>query len=115
MEPIILRIKTASLYSTPDTKKKAVGSLPSGNGLYSTQKVVNSIGKTWYRITYKGKNLYIYSGDVYKSSSKTLAKKDYQISQDTYVYSSYGTAYTKLIKIPKGTVISVGKDGWQLV
>ncbi len=98
--------KTVSLYSTPDTKKKAVGSLPSGNGLYSTQKVVNSIGKTWYRITYKGKNLYIYSGDVYKSSSKTLSKKDYQISQDTYVYSSYGTAYTKLIKIPKGTVIS---------
>jgi beta-N-acetylglucosaminidase len=98
--------KTASLYSTPDTKKKALGSLPSGNGLYSSHKVVNSIGKTWYRITYKGKSLYIYSGDVYKSSSKSLAKKDYQISQDTYVYSSYGTAYTKLIKIPKGTVIS---------
>ncbi|NHC42572.1 SH3 domain-containing protein [Bacillus sp. MM2020_1] len=98
--------KMASLYSTPDTKKKAVGSLPSGNGLYSSQKVVNSIGKTWYRITYKGKILYIYSGDVNKSSSKSLAKKDYQINQDTYVYSSYGTAYTKLIKIPKGTVIS---------
>jgi beta-N-acetylglucosaminidase len=98
--------KTASLYSTPDTKKKPVGSLPSGNGLYSSQKVVNSIGKTWYRITYKGKTLYIYSSDVYKSSSKSLAKKDYQISLDTYVYSSYGTAYTKLIKIPKGTVIS---------
>lgn len=98
--------KTTTLYSTPDTKKKAVASLGSGNGLYSSQVVVNSIGKTWYRVTYKGKNLYIYSGDVSKASAKTLSKKDYQISKDTYVYSSYGTAYPKLITIPKGTVIS---------
>lgn len=98
--------KTAKLYSTPDTKKKAIASLPNGNGLYSTQKVVNSIGKTWYRVTYKGKYLYISSGDVYKSSAKTLSKKNYQINNDTYVFSSYGPSFTKLIKIPKGTVVS---------
>jgi beta-N-acetylglucosaminidase len=98
--------KTAKLYSTPDTKKKAVASLTSANGLYSSQKVVNSIGKTWYRISYKGKYLYINSGDVSKSSAKTLSKKNYQINLDTYVYSSYGSAYSKLIMIPKGTVVS---------
>ncbi|MBV7505719.1 SH3 domain-containing protein [Bacillus sp. sid0103] len=98
--------KTGMLYTTPDTKKKSVGSLPNGNGLYSTQKVVNSIGKTWYRVQYKGKYLYIYSGDVYKSSSKSLANKEYQTIKDTYVFSSYGPSYTKLILIPKGTAIS---------
>jgi beta-N-acetylglucosaminidase/SH3-like domain-containing protein len=109
--------KTAKLYSTPDTKKTAAASLASANGLYSTQKVVNSIGKTWYRVSYKGKYLYIYSNDVNKSSAKTLSKKNYQISQDTYVYSSYGAAYTKLIKISKGTVISSVKTigDWYVV
>lgn len=97
--------KTAKLYRTPDTKKKTVASLASGNGLYSTQRVVNSIGKTWYRVSYKGKYLYIYSGDVYKSSSISLTKKDYQINKDTYVFSSYGPSNTKLIMIPKGTTI----------
>lgn len=102
--------KTVKLYPSPDTKKKAVASLSIGNGLYSTQKVVNSIGKTWYRVTYNGKYMYIYSGDVSKSSAKTFAKKNYQINKDTYVYSSYGPAYAKLIKIPKGTVVSSVKS-----
>jgi beta-N-acetylglucosaminidase len=98
--------KTAKLYSTPDTKKKSVGILPTGNGLYSTQKVVNSFGKTWYEVTFKGKSMYIYSGDVYKSAAKTLAKKDYKINNNTYVFSSYGPTFTSLITIPKGTVVS---------
>ncbi|MEH7075090.1 SH3 domain-containing protein [Neobacillus drentensis] len=98
--------KNASLYSTPDTKKKAVGTIANGNGFYSTQKVVNSIGKTWYKVTYKGKSVYIFSGDVYKSAVQTLAKKNYQINSATYVYSSYGPSYTRLITIPKGTVVS---------
>lgn len=102
--------KTVKLYPSPDTKKKAEASLSSGNGLYSTQKVVNSIGKTWYRVTYNGKYMYIFSGDVSKSSAKTFAKKNYQINKDTYVYSSYGPAYAKLIKIPKGTVVSSVKS-----
>lgn len=98
--------RTISLYSTPDTKKKAVASLAGQNGLYSTQKAVNSIGQTWYQVSFNGKSLYVNSGDVSKGAVKSFSKKDYQLKQDAYVYSSYGTVFTKLIKIPKGTIVS---------
>lgn len=102
--------KTAKLYSQPDTKNKYIYSLPANNGLYSSQKVVNSVGQTWYRVSFNGKNLYIYSGDVSQSTSKTFAKKNYQVKTNTYVYSSYGSSYKHLISIPKGAMISTTKS-----
>ncbi|MEH7129898.1 SH3 domain-containing protein [Neobacillus drentensis] len=99
--------KTVKLYSTPDTKKSAVYSLSSGNGLYSANQAVNSVGQTWYKVSYNGKSLYVYSGDVskYTLTSETVA--EYQANFDTYLYASYGKGYTKLVKIPKLTIISV--------
>ncbi|MDR6998828.1 SH3 domain-containing protein [Neobacillus niacini] len=102
--------KTAKLYSQPDTKNKYIYSLPANNGLYSSQKVVNSVGQTWYRVSFNGKNLYISSGDVSQSTSKTFAKKNYQVKTNTYVYSSYGSSYKHLISIPKGAMISTTKS-----
>jgi uncharacterized protein YgiM (DUF1202 family) len=56
--------KEANLYSAPNTKNKAVTRLASGNGLYSTRKIVNSVGQTWYEVSFNGKNLYIIGSDV---------------------------------------------------
>ncbi|MFP5112590.1 SH3 domain-containing protein [Bacillaceae bacterium C204] len=98
--------KTVKLYSTPDTKKSAVYSLASGNGLYSDYQAVNSVGQTWFRVSYNGKTLYVYSGDVSKYTLTSFAATDYQAKLDTYLYTSYGKAYTKLVEIPKQTVIS---------
>ena len=98
--------KTVSLYPTPDRKNKAVSTLVAGNGLLSTQKVVNSIGQTWYRVSYNGKTLYILSSDVTAASVKTLTKANYQLIRNSYVYSSYGNSYAKLIQVPKDTIIS---------
>lgn len=102
--------KTVKLYPEPNTKKKAVASLSSQNGLYSTQKVVNSIGQTWYRVSFNGKSLYTYSGDVSKTLPKSFAKKELQTKTDTYLYASYGSAFQKLVKLPKGTKISTTKS-----
>ncbi|WP_251028751.1 SH3 domain-containing protein [Bacillus sp. ISL-18] len=98
--------KTVSLYSTPDSKNKAVSTLAAGNGLVSTQKVVNSIGQTWYRVSYKGKTLYVISSDVSAGPVKSFAKANYQLTRNSYLYSSYGTSYPKLVGIPKDTLIS---------
>ncbi|MDP4086642.1 MAG: SH3 domain-containing protein [Bacillota bacterium] len=96
--------KTTSLYPTPNTIKKAVYSLQSDVGLYSTQMVVNSVGQTWYTVNFNGKNFYVNSSDVSKCSVNTFAKTYYLANKDTYVYSSYGSIYKKLIIIPKGTI-----------
>ncbi|NHC42573.1 SH3 domain-containing protein [Bacillus sp. MM2020_1] len=98
--------KTVKLYSTPDTKKSVVYSLASGNGLYSAYQAVNSVGQIWYRVSYNGKSLYVYSGDVNKYTLSSFAAADYQAKLDTYLYLSYGKSYTKLLKIPKQTIIS---------
>ncbi|MBV7505718.1 SH3 domain-containing protein [Bacillus sp. sid0103] len=98
--------KTVKLYSTPDTKKTAVYSLASGNGLYSAYQAINSVGQTWFKVTYNGKTLYVYSGDVTKSTLTSFSAAEYQSKLETYLYASYGKAYTKLVKIPKQTIIS---------
>ncbi len=97
---------TAKLHSTPDTKKAAVSSAAANNGLYSTQKVVNSVGETWYRVSFQGKNLFVKSTDVNSLAFTTFAKTDFKAAKDTYVYQSHGNAYTKLVKIPQGAVVS---------
>ncbi|MEH6907830.1 SH3 domain-containing protein [Neobacillus drentensis] len=99
--------KTVKLYSTPDTKKSAVYSLVSGNGLYSSYQAVNSVGQIWYQVSYNGKTLYVYSGDVNKYMLTSFAATDYQARLDTYLYLSFGNVYTKLVKIPKLLVITV--------
>ncbi|WHY70045.1 SH3 domain-containing protein [Neobacillus sp. SuZ13] len=118
--------KTTKLYSSPNTKKKAIASLASANRLYSTQKVINSIGQTWYRVTYKGKLVYIYSGDVSTSSPVTSTNKPTVITTagTTYLitgdvnFRQAGEGTKVLAVIPKGTtVVSKGKqnDDWYQV
>ncbi|CAM3981172.1 SH3 domain-containing protein [Mesobacillus zeae] len=61
--------KVSYFYQTPDTKRKPTVKIPGNTRLQSTQKVINSIGQTWYRVSYKGKSGYVNSADVTRNSS----------------------------------------------
>ncbi|MCJ8007998.1 SH3 domain-containing protein [Lederbergia wuyishanensis] len=98
--------KNTDLRSTPDTKNIVVSKIDKGNILDSTQKVVNSIGQTWYRVSVAGKNYYVPSSDVKKVTFKSFSQTKYLANNETYVYSAYNTTSTKLTKIPKGTLVT---------
>lgn len=98
--------KNTSLYSTPDTKKKAVFNIGTNNGFYTAQKVINSVGQTWYKVSYQGKDVYVYSKDVKPVTLQTFAKTEFATNKETYLYSSFGVSFEKLIKIPKSTKFS---------
>ncbi|MBS4174108.1 SH3 domain-containing protein [Bacillus sp. FJAT-49736] len=97
------------LYPTPDLKNKESYTISANNGFYSTQKIVNSTGQTWYRITYKGKTVYVLSSNVVSQSFKTIKTAKYQAKKDTYLYQSYGADQGQLIKIPAGEIVSSTK------
>jgi mannosyl-glycoprotein endo-beta-N-acetylglucosaminidase len=100
--------KTSGIYATPDTKKKAIATIGSNNVFYSTQKVINSLGQTWFRVSYKGKVAYLPSGNVYLTSVKTFGKTNYITDKDTFLYASYGNIHTKLTSVPKSSIVSSG-------
>ena len=104
--------KTANLYPVPNTSQKYIYTVSNNNGFYSTQKIVNSIGQTWYRVIFNGKTLYINSSYVTKSSFVSFSSTKYKAVKDTYVYQGYGNAYKKLKTIPKGAIVtSAGRIG----
>lgn len=97
--------KQAKLYRSPDTKKKQVVTVASNNGFQSTQKIVNSIGQTWYRVTYQKQNLYINSNEGSLASSSTFKQTAFTADKETHLYKSFGTSYDKIEVIPKDTVV----------
>ncbi|WP_167555323.1 SH3 domain-containing protein [Gottfriedia acidiceleris] len=101
--------KTTKLYPTPDTKKAAVYTVVANNGFSSTQKVVNSIGQTWLRVSYNGKTLYVNSTDVTKSTAATFAQTEYKAIKMAGLYQSFGNSSKVLAKIPIGTIVSSSK------
>lgn len=101
--------KTTNLYTTPDTKKKQAFTIASNNGFYSTQKVVNSAGQTWYRVFYNGQAVYVNSSDVTKNVFTSFSAIEYQANKETTLYASFGNAHKKLATIPKDTVLSSAK------
>ncbi|WP_176547173.1 SH3 domain-containing protein [Bacillus sp. AFS053548] len=109
--------KTTKLYPTPDTKKAAVYSVVVNNGFYSTQNIVNSIGQTWFRVSYNGKTLYVNSADITKSAVATFAQTKYKAIKNTSLYQTYGVSSKVLSSIPSGTVISSSKrvGNWYIV
>ena len=109
--------KTTKLYSTPNTKKKEVATIASNNGFYSTQKIINSTGQTWYRVLYDGKTRYVNSSNVSQKNFSTFSQTSYKATKDTALYEFYGKVHKKLITIPKNTIISSNKNigDWYLV
>lgn len=98
--------KVSDLYTSPNTKKAKALSVPVKNIFTSTQKVVNSNGQTWYRVSLKGKNYYIISSSVSAVTPVTLTSTVYEAKVATSLYSSTGDAHGVLVKIPKGAKIT---------
>ncbi|PLT29436.1 SH3 domain-containing protein [Peribacillus deserti] len=101
--------KTVKLYSSADLKKKPGYSVGMGNGFYTTLQVINSLGQVWYKVSFNGKSVYIYSGDIVKSTFSAMPKTSFQAKKQTYVYQSYGNIYKKLASIPTGAIVSSQK------
>jgi mannosyl-glycoprotein endo-beta-N-acetylglucosaminidase len=106
--------KETSLYPSPDKEKKAIFKVGMDNGFYSTQKVVNSLGEKWFKIAYNGKTAYVQSTDVTAFAAKSSTQIEFITNKDTYLFSAYGNAYSKLVKIPKDTrvVSSYSLGNW---
>ncbi|WNF22673.1 SH3 domain-containing protein [Mesobacillus jeotgali] len=99
-------MRTTGLYPSPDTKKKPLFTSGSSNGFYTNQKVINSTGQTWYRVSYKGKAVYLPAGNIAVISASSFAKTDFLTNKETYLLSGMGNVYTKLLKIPKNIKLS---------
>ena len=97
---------SVGIYANPNTKKKQVYTLPKDYLLTSTQKVVNSIGQTWYRVSYNKKNYFILSTGVTQQKAATMKETSFKSNRDTNLYSSAGTAHSKIANIANGTVIT---------
>ncbi|OCA84655.1 SH3 domain-containing protein [Bacillus sp. FJAT-27986] len=96
----------SSLYSAPNTNKAAVYSIPKNNVFTSTQQVVNSIGETWYRVSYKGNNYYIQSGSVSKVTAANVTSTSFTAKEKTYLYSFAGASHGTLVTIPEGAKVT---------
>ncbi|WP_181372681.1 SH3 domain-containing protein [Geobacillus thermodenitrificans] len=97
--------KASFLYSVPKQQGSTV-KLTDGNGLYSTRMVINSIGQTWYEVTFNGKKLYVSANDVTKVAPQQFSETKYQVKNDAALYAAPGSAHNRLMTIPKGTVVS---------
>ncbi|WP_192796820.1 SH3 domain-containing protein [Pradoshia sp. D12] len=104
--------KASNLHTTPDTKKARSYTIAVNNIFASTQKVVNSKGETWYRVSYKGKNYFIFSKNVSKINEVNISKTIYQAKSATSLYKLTGSVHGVLSPIPKGKqVIAVSRIG----
>lgn len=100
--------KSAALYTKPSAKGTPV-TVAANNGFYSTQKIVNSIGETWFRVYLNGKKLYLKDSGLTQSTFTSFAKTKYVSEKKTNLYQSYGNAHKKLTVIPKGTEVTSKK------
>ena len=113
---------TVNLYANADKKNKAIFSVGSGNRFVSTIQVMNSIGETWYQITYDGKKLYVYSGDVMKYTlppeEKLDTPTDFIAVTDGILRIFPDDASNLLSTIPKNTKLTsayITENGWYKV
>ena len=101
--------KKTSIYLTPKAGSSADASVSTNTGFYSTQKVKNSIGETWYRVYLDGKRYYLRSGGLSAKTFTAFSTKKYKADKQTPLYKYYGLSHPSLASIPKGTVLSSKK------
>lgn len=100
--------KSAALFTKPSAQGKSV-TVVANNGFYSTQKIVNSIGETWFRVYLNGNKLYLKNSGLTQSTFTSFSKTKYVSEKKTNLYQSYGNAHKKLTVIPKGTEVTSKK------
>jgi mannosyl-glycoprotein endo-beta-N-acetylglucosaminidase len=97
--------KDTHFYSAPDKKKNAILKVSKDNGFQVKQKVINSIGEAWLKVDHNGKSVYVQSTEITSQAGKSFSQMEFTTNKETYLFSSYGNVYTKLIKIPKNTKV----------
>jgi mannosyl-glycoprotein endo-beta-N-acetylglucosaminidase len=103
---ILMTGKEAQLYEAPDRKRNAIFKVSKDNGFQATQKIINSLGETWFKVAYNGRFVHVQSTEVISQSGKSFSQMNFKTNKDTFLFSSYGNIYTKLVKIPKNTIVS---------
>ncbi|AOL35815.1 MULTISPECIES: SH3 domain-containing protein [Geobacillus] len=96
---------TTFLYSVPKQQGSTI-KVASGNGLYSTRMVMNSIGQIWYEVSFKGRKLYVLANDVTKIMPQRFSQTKYEARKDAGLYAAPGSAHDRLATIPKGTLVT---------
>ncbi|MBT2678808.1 SH3 domain-containing protein [Bacillus sp. ISL-35] len=99
-------IRTSELYKTADTKKKPIQTARSNHGFESTEKVVNSLGQTLYKVKHQRQTVYIPAKNVKSMARQDYETKEYVTTKEAIVYSSYGTGYSNIGRIPENTIIT---------
>lgn len=103
----------ANLYSSPDTKKKIVTAIESDTQLESSQRIVNSKGEIWYRVSFENQNLYISSkvGSLQASKQSSNFSKS-NITETTFVtiaqqdlYKEPDKASEFIVTIPNSKIV----------
>ncbi|MGX9806591.1 SH3 domain-containing protein [Exiguobacterium acetylicum] len=88
------------------TTATTIGTLQNKDVYYTTQRVTDPYGKTWYRLNYAGKTGYVPSGATPVSYQNI--KNETLRTTDTYTLRTYaGTGYPKIQSIPSGTNVEV--------
>ncbi|MEH6946898.1 SH3 domain-containing protein [Bacillus sp. JJ634] len=84
-ETFYITTNEANLYAAADSTKEKIATIAANNRFASTQKVENSLGETWYRISYNNQDVYINSQDVRTDSSSDIDIIEEIIPETTFV------------------------------
>ncbi|RID88210.1 hypothetical protein D1953_04430 [Peribacillus asahii] len=124
-ETFYITTKEANLYAAADSTKEKIATIAANNKFASTQKVENSLGETWYRISYNNQDVYINSQDVRNDSSSDIDITEEIIPETTFVttldvslHQKPDAASSVVNTISKDTIIVATKktsNGWYQV
>jgi mannosyl-glycoprotein endo-beta-N-acetylglucosaminidase len=101
-----LVFKKTPIKKTAVDTATTIGTLNEEDVYYTSQRVTNPYGETWYRVKYDGKTGYVAAGAkavAYKKVTNTTLK-----TIDAYILRQYaGTGYPKAQTIPSGKDVKV--------
>ncbi|WP_368914510.1 SH3 domain-containing protein [Exiguobacterium acetylicum] len=101
-----LVLKKTPIKKTAVDTATTIGTLNKEDVYYTSQRVTNPYGETWYRVKYDGKTGYVAAGAkavAYKKVTNTTLK-----TIDAYILRQYaGTGYPKVQTIPSGKDVKV--------
>ncbi|CAM3954133.1 SH3 domain-containing protein [Mesobacillus thioparans] len=98
--------KNSYLYAFPVKESTPVKTVGTGDVIYTTEAVTNSYGERYFRVFVNGKTLYIHSGDVTVTESKSMPDAEYEVIADSNMYDYHGTVFNSLGKVSQGTKVS---------
>ncbi|MCT4779715.1 MULTISPECIES: SH3 domain-containing protein [Exiguobacterium] len=104
--------KKTTLHKSASTTAPVIATLNEQDAYYSSQKITNSLGEVWYRVTYDGQTAYVRSLNATPISYTKLSKATLTTT-DGYILRQYaGTSYPRQLVVPTGTSLqTAGRIG----